>query len=200
MRRHINAALTSIVVLAAAMSAVSAEQIPSPENGSPGTASCPPFLRTARAGRVADRTADRFERQQSEWNSSGALDYLRDQLVSSLRPELTSPADTAAILTLPRATVDACFPRLGAVLANLTQGSDYERLNAEQAESRKRNAEEQQASNDAVHCHIGSCQDRASLDRFDLVIPSGTDRQGRRISLSRYDTPDLRSRIRMPPA
>lgn len=150
MRRHTNAALMSIVVLAAAMPAVSAEKIPSPENESPSTASCSPFLRTARAGRVADRAAARFERQQSEWNSMGALDYLRDQLVSSLRPELPSPADTAAIRTLPRATVDACFPRLAMVLASLTQGSDYERLNAELAESRKRNADEQQASNDAA--------------------------------------------------
>lgn len=160
-RRAASVSPLTAALLGATISCASAQSVP--VSGVSAMAACPSVLAGERANRIANRVADRFEQQRSQWNSDSALTYLRAQLATGLRAELASAGGTAndpAIRDLSGAAVSACFPRLGTVMAGLTQGSDYERFTASQRQRREEEAARRQAEAEASRQRAEAEQER----------------------------------------
>ncbi len=113
--------------------------------GSDPRATCPPYLSNPKASGIAERVADRIEGQERQWDSSSAITFLGAELSRGMRSELVEGTGRARLVGLQATTVVACFPRLGAVLAGLRQGSDYDRFVERQRQQREADRTRRQA-------------------------------------------------------
>ncbi|WP_237480598.1 hypothetical protein [Lichenibacterium dinghuense] len=120
----------------AGMVAVTGRAQPVPSDGPSASMTCPPVFQSGPAQRAAVGLVRRLEPQVATLGAASAVTVVGRELGSALRRELPSGdylANQRAIGAVDRSTIALCFPRLGALIAEMDrQGTDSSRYAAAQ--------------------------------------------------------------------